>query len=219
MRYFVLTPRSVLVTHLEQVIRIHAADLLTREQTSRLLDHLKRTSPVVVREATARLSVGQIQEVLQNLLREQVPIRDLEAILEAATEGAQSGLDAAALAQRARGRLRRTLCQRWCAEDGRLLCVRLRPETEEAIGRYIAEPGGLAAAVSPESHRKLALAVGEGLAGLEKEGRPPVVVCAPGVRSAVHKLISPLLPRAVVLGYDELESVQIESVATIGTEL
>jgi flagellar biosynthesis protein FlhA len=219
LHYVVISPLSVLATHLDQVIRTHAADLLTREQTVRLLDHLRPTAPAVVEEAVARLKVGTIHNVLQELLRGQVPIRDLEAILESLTDAADVGGDIAALAERCRARLARALSQRYCAEDGRLWCVSLDPQTEEAIGRYVSQGEGWAASVPPAAHQKLSRSVGAGLADLERQGRAPVLVCAAGVRWAVQRLISPTQPRAVVLGYNELESVEIESVATIGTEL
>jgi flagellar biosynthesis protein FlhA len=211
LHYVVISPLSVLLTHLDQTIRASAAELLTREQTGRLLDRLRQTAPVVAQEAAARLSVGQVQRVLQELLRQHVPIRDLEAILEAVTEGADGAADPAVLAERARSRLARGLGQRHCAEDGRLWCVRLAAETEEELGRYVADGEPLAAAVPPEAHRALARAVGEGLADLERQGRPPVVVCSASVRPALQRLLGPSLPRAVVLSYDELESVEVES--------
>ena len=213
----VIGPAGVLLTHLEEVVRTHAGELLTREQTARLLENLRKTSPVVVQEATDKLKVGQVQRVLQDLLREQVPIRDLETILEAVSEAADHTREPAALAERARAVLSRTLSQQYCCEDGRLWCVSLRPELEEAIGRYVGT-GPLAAEMPPETHQKLARAVAQGLSGLESQGRPPVVVCAPGVRAAVRRLLAPSLPRAVVLGYNEIDSVAVETVANIGTE-
>jgi flagellar biosynthesis protein FlhA len=156
--------------------------------------------------------------MLQELLRQHVPIRDLEAILEAATEGAERTPDPSLLAERARARLARGLGLRYCAEDGRLWCVSLPPQTEEQIGRYVSQGDLLAAAVPPEAHEALARAVGEGLAELERQGRAPVVVCSAGVRLAVQRLLGPALPRAVVLSYNELESVELESVAAMRTE-
>jgi flagellar biosynthesis protein FlhA len=219
LHYVVISPLSVLMTHMDQVLRMHACDLLTREQTGRLLDNLRATARLLVEEAASRLKVGQIQKVLQSLLRDQVPIRDLETILEAAIEAAEHTTDAGEIAERCRSRLWRTLGQRYCGEDGRLRCVSLDPQTEEAIGRYVSQGDEAALSVPPEAHQKFARAVGEGLAGLERAGRAPVLVCSPGLRPAVQRLIAPLLPRAVVLGLNELESVDVESVATIGTEL
>jgi flagellar biosynthesis protein FlhA len=210
LHYVVISPLSVLLTHLDQTIRANAADLLTREQTARLLEHLKRSAPVLAEEVAGRLSVGHVQKTLQELLRQHVPIRDLEAILEAATEGPAAAADPLSLAERARAKLARGLGQRHCAEDGRLWCVSLPSETEEELGRYVAEGEPLAAAVPPEAQQSLAEYVGERLAGLERQGRPPVVVCSAGVRSAVQRLLAPSLPRAVVLAYSELESVRLE---------
>jgi flagellar biosynthesis protein FlhA len=219
LHYVVISPLSVLLTHLDQVLRTHAADLLTREQTGRLLDHLRGSARLLVEEASSRLKVGLVQKVLQTLLREQVPIRDLETILEAAVEAAEHTANASEIAERCRARLWRTLGQRYCGDDGRLRCVSLSPSAEESIGRYVSQGEGPSISVPPQAHQKLAREVGEGLAALERQGRSPVLVCSPSVRSAVHRLLASSLPRAVVLGYNELESVDVESVATIGTEL
>lgn len=215
----VVPPANVLTTHLGEVVRAHAADLLTREQLVRLLDCLRTRAAHLVREVEDKLTGGQVRKVLQCLLRERVPIRDLETILEAVLDGAGHTDDPSLLAERARAAISRTLSRQYCSEDGRLWCVSLRPEMEEAIGRYVAQGGTRTADVPPDVHEKITRAVAEGVASLEKQGRRPVVVCASGIRSAVSKLLSPTLPGTVVLGYNELDSVEVQTVAAIGTEL
>ncbi|HUT60468.1 MAG TPA: flagellar biosynthesis protein FlhA [Phycisphaerae bacterium] len=215
----VVPPANVLTTHLGEVLRARAADLLTREQSVRLLERLRTEAAHLVREVEGKLTGGQVQKVLQSLLRERVPIRDLETILEAVLEGADHTDDPAMLAERARGALSRTLSRQFCSEDGRLWCVSLRPEMEEAIGRYVSQGGARTAAVPPDVHEKITRAVAEGVSALAKQGRPPVVVCASGIRPAVSRLLSPALPGTVVLGYNEVDSVEVQTVAAIGTEL
>ncbi len=215
LNYTIIEPANVLATHLGEVIRSHAADLLTREHLGKLLDNLAATAPHLVSEVTQKLRPQQIQKVLQNLLRERVAIRDLEAILEAISEGAEHVQDPAALTEFVRARLSRTLSQQYCSDDGRLWCVNLQPALEEAVGRYVSH----ASTLPPELNQKIAGALTEGLWSLQKQGRQPVLLCAPHVRATLSKLLAPVVPQAAVLGYNEVDSVEVQTIASIGTEL
>jgi len=218
MGYTVVEPVTVLVTHLTEVIRRHAADVLSREQVVRLLEKLKSGAGNLVKEASEKLRIGQIQRVLQNLLRERVPIRDLETILEAATEWADRTEDVRQITEHVRSALARELCQQHAGQDGKLRCVCIGSELERAISDELDRAGPGAPGIGSELSRKACRAVTGALAALHREGRRPVVLCAPQIRLAVRQLVAPVAPDATVLGYNEIESVEVETIASVGIE-
>jgi flagellar biosynthesis protein FlhA len=215
--YAVVEPADVLVAHLDGVIRRYADELLTRRQVVELLDNLKPGCAGLVTEATDRLSTARIQRVLQALLREQAPIRDLEAILEALVEASEHTDRIEELTECARAAIGRQLCQQHAERDGKLVCLSLSGELEEQLGRYVADgPGSSGAGIPPELGAKLGRSIAGRLQELRGQGRKPVVICAPQMRSALRRLVAPAMPEAVVLGYDEIDSVEVESVGKIG---
>ncbi|RPI60364.1 MAG: flagellar type III secretion system protein FlhA, partial [Planctomycetaceae bacterium] len=215
MNYLVLSASDAIIRHLGEVVRVHAAELLTRQQVGKLLDNLRSKAGNLVGEATEKLRVGQIQKVLANLLAERVSIRDLEGILEAMIEAAGQSSDSDSLTEAVRASLGRTLSRQYCDDGGKLWCVCLEGELEEAITSQIG--GGRAnAVVPPELAGRLTDAVGEALGDLKRQGRQPIVLCSPQVRQTLRKLIAPGMPEAAVLAYNEIESVEIQSTATVG---
>jgi flagellar biosynthesis protein FlhA len=209
----VLSAADVLVRHLGQVIRSHAAELLTRQQVSRMLENLKANAPSLVAEAGERMSVGQIHKVLQSLLREEVPVRDLETVLEALIEASAVSTDVAELTEHVRTRLGRTLSRRLCDDDGKLHCVMLDSQLEESLGGYVGsdahEP------VPAEMAGRLTQALGEALGGMKRRGRRPIVLCSPRVRAPLRRLLQSAVPDAAVLSYSEIDSVEVQTSATI----
>jgi len=215
--YAILEPSDVLLTHLEDVIRRHAPELLTRTMVAQLLDNLKSTCANLVTEVTERLSPARIQRVLQGLLAEQVPIRDLEAILEALSEAVEHTDNVENLTEQARAVVGRRLCQQHAEPDGKLVCLSLSRELEEQLGQYVGEDGGLGVANIPPSWREqVTRSVTGGLEEMRRKGRKPVVICAPAVRGALRRLVAPVMSEAVILGYNEIDSVEVESVGKIG---
>ncbi len=222
MGYEVFMPPSLLVRHLGHVIHRHAAELLTRQQVVRMLDNLRQRASSLVEEVTRKLNVGQVQRVLQNLLRERVAIRDLEGILEALSEqidqtGRTDRIDV--LSECVRSRLARTLMQRYCAEDGKLWCVRLESSLEDAIRLHVAGgDDGAPAKVPADLVSRVSAFVTDGLVRLRRAGRRPVVLCTPQVRATVHELLQSAQPEAAVLATNEVDSVEIQSVIQAGRE-
>jgi len=217
MNYTVLAPAAVLIGHLQEVIRARAADLLTRERTARLLDNLRPRAESLVREVTEKLKIGRIQKVLQDLLRERVSIRDLEAILEALSDAADRTDDPELLTQSVRGSLAAALTQQYRAADGRLWCVTLDPEFEETLTDQVGlGTDGSGPGVTPETARRISDALTEGLSALDRQGKAPVVLCAPRVRSTVRRWIVSAGSRAAVLAYNEVDSATVEPVASVG---
>jgi flagellar biosynthesis protein FlhA len=196
---------SVLTTHLSELVREHAADLLGREDVRALLDLVKRTHPSVVEELTpSQLSVGEVQRVLQALLAEQVPIRDLVRIFEAMSLRAKSGTDVDGLVAAVRTVLGPAICATHL-QDGRLAVLTFDPVLEQSLleavrqseqGWFLLLDGARVEAIVTDAVRATEAA--------ERSGRSPVLVCSPQLRAAVRRLIAPTVPRLAVLSYNEV---------------
>lgn len=212
--YTVVETPNVLMTHLAETLRRNAAELLSREQVVRLLENLRKRCDNLVTEVTERLSVGQIRAVLRNLLRERVPIRDLESILETLVENAGETADADALTEAVRPSLARTLSQRYCDERSRLWCVCLPEDVERQLHSCMDSGDGDGGRLPPELSQDVSKKVLGDLELLTSRGCPPVVLCAPRLRRTIRGLLATEAPDAAVLGYDEVDSVEVQSVNT-----
>ncbi|RJP35170.1 MAG: flagellar biosynthesis protein FlhA [Phycisphaerales bacterium] len=221
----VVEATSVLVTHLSELVKKHAAELLTRQEVNRLLDKLRERSPKLVEEVVPNvLKPGEIQRVLQGLLRERVPIRDLETILETVSDWSERTRDTEILTEYARNALARTLCHANRASDGKIHCVTFDPSVEETInghverserGAFLALPPGLRMRLVEATKSAVERAVPS------SGGRPPVVLCAPQIRPQVHEMLRTALPNVAILSYSEIVhgfEVQAHGVITLGDE-
>jgi len=206
--YTVVEPTSVLATHLTELVRSHAAELLTRQDVNRLVDHLREESPKLVEEIIPELlKMGEVQAVLETLLRERVPIRDLETILETIGDWAGRTKDADVLAEYARNALARSICEQHVDGEMTIHAVTLDPGLEDTInahvergerGSYLTLPPAMANRIVSAVRGELEAAVGK--AG----GRQPVVLASPQVRQWLRRLIESTLPAVAVLGYNEV---------------
>ncbi|MBO8141036.1 MAG: flagellar biosynthesis protein FlhA [Firmicutes bacterium] len=201
--YTVVDASAVLATHLTEVIRQHAADLLGRQDTKTLLDKVKEEFPAVVEELVPDLlSVGEIQRVLQNLLREGVPIRNLVVILETLADAARVTRDVDALTEAVRQGLAPQLSRLYASEDGVLPAITLDPALEEELREAVQE--GNVLAWQPQRAQlfveRLAKAWETGMSG----GTPPVLLCPPPLRAPLRRLIQRHLPRLAVMSYSEV---------------
>ena len=219
LNYTVIDPAGVVVTHLAEVIRRHAQVLLSRQRVASLLDGLRNTASDLVAEVTGKFTVGQIQKVLQALLRERVPIRDLETILEALCESSDTADDADMLVECVRQHIARTISQQYCDEDGKLWCVCLDGPLEETLRAHLGVMGRPdPSAVPPELAGRIGRGMAEALGRLRQRGRAAVVLCSPEVRMTIKQLIAPTMPEAAVLGYNEIDSVEVHSMESVGIE-
>jgi flagellar biosynthesis protein FlhA len=209
---------SQIASHLAETARQNAAELLTRDAAKHLIDELRRTSPVVVDELIPGvMKLSEVQQVLQSLLREEVPIRQLGPILEALGDEASHTRDPILLAEHVRQRLARTLCARYRDKDNHLRVITLDPALEDEIrsGSDYTEQG-LQIRLSPEFIDHLCHALEAEVAALVAHQGPPVVLVSPFVRLAVKQITSAYLPQLTVLGYNEItRDTKIESVAMI----
>jgi flagellar biosynthesis protein FlhA len=192
--------------------------LLTRDAVKHLLDELRTTSPAAVDELIPGvMKLGEVQRVLQTLLREQVPIRQLQAILETLGDYAAHDKDPILLAERVRQRLGRAICNRHRDPSGRLHVVTLDPALEERI-RINTELGddGLHIRLSPGEVKEICAAIEREAKKLVAAGRLPIVLTSPSIRPALKQLTAPHLPQLVVLGYSEIaRDTKIESIGMV----
>ncbi len=206
--FTVVEPTGVVATHVTEIIKRHAPDLLTRADTHHLLDHLKQRNAALVDEVVpGLLKAGDVQRVLQNLLRERVPIRDLETILEALGDWAPRTKDAEILTEYARNALARTICAQHKDAAGVLHCVTLDPATEDYLAANVQRSEhGAALAIPPQRQTDLATrlrrAIEQGAGGAA--GATIAVLCSPPVRLWVRRIIEPILPQTPVLGLNEV---------------
>ncbi|QDU98238.1 flagellar biosynthesis protein FlhA [Lignipirellula cremea] len=212
--YTPVEPAAVLATHLQEIVRQHADDLLTRDDTRRLIDELKATSPAVVEELIPGLMrVGEVQTILQMLLREDVPIRQLATILEALGDNASKSKDPVLLTELVRHRLARTLCARYRDAENRLHVITLDPALEDRISKGIEHnERGLFLRMSPPAIETTNRLIAAQMDKLNRAGHQPLLLCSPQIRAGLKQLTLSQLPRLVVLSYNEItRDTRIES--------
>tara|TARA_R110000782_G_scaffold103991_13_gene191599 strand:+ start:11908 stop:14064 length:2157 start_codon:yes stop_codon:yes gene_type:complete len=220
--YTVVDPTSVLATHITEIVKSHADELLTRQEVNNLLEGVKEKAGKLVEDTVpAVVKLGDLQKVLQNLLRERVPIRDMETILETLADWGTKTQDADVLVEYVRNALRRSICSQYAApdEDGRLtlVAVTLDPQLEDQIDAYIERGGhGTSLHMPAKVARQIADKVAAQLQSVAARGRLPVVIASPTVRAIVHQIVSPHVPGLAVLGYNEVVSgIEVESVGLV----
>lgn len=217
-RATILEPAAAIAQHLGQVVRRHAADLLTRDLVKHLMDELRKTSPVVVDELIPSvMKLGEVQQVLQRLLREDVPIRPLEPILEALGDHAVHRRDPVMLTELVRRRLARTLSSRYRDAQRRLRTVVLDPALENRVLAGIQHgEHGLTVRLSALTVQSLCDRIERELEILQHSGHPPVLLVSPEVRAGLRQVTAARLPALAVLSYDEITpDTIVESVRTV----
>jgi len=216
--YTLVEPAAVLATHLKEVVRQHADELLTRDATKRLIDELKQSAPAVVEELIpSQMKLGEVQQVLQMLLRELVPIRQLSVILETLGDYASRTKDPIWLSEYVRHRLARTICTKYRDAEKRLHVVTLDPALEDRIAAGLEHTErGLFIRMSPPAIEKTCARIAAELDKLTRTGRQPIVLVSPQIRPGLKQLTSANLPRLIVLSYNEVtRDTIIESVGIV----
>jgi flagellar biosynthesis protein FlhA len=204
--YTVVEPNAVIATHLLETVRKHADEILTRDATQKLLDELKQDSPAVVDELVGKvLTLAQVQQVLQLLLREQIPIKQLGTILEALGDYGNQVKDPILLSTYVRTKLARTICTRYRDENNVLNVVMLDPALEDQI-RAGFEHGqnGLFIRMSPQAQEHLCKKILAEVDKLTKQNYPAIVVVNPQIRVALRYMTMATIPGLVVLSAAEI---------------
>jgi flagellar biosynthesis protein FlhA len=224
--YTVVDAESVIVTHLTETIRAHAAELLTRQDVRALLDRLKETNAAVVDEVVPdALSLGEIQRVLQSLLAEGVPIRDLGTIVEAIGDKARTTRDTSLLSEYARQALGRAITAPHLDERLRLQAITLDPAIEQEVstsitqttdGEYLAMDPPRAQAIVTALRAQVEHATARGAHGGRGGGRGPVLLCSARIRRHLRRLIAQAQPHLAVCSYNEIApGIDVETIGVI----
>ncbi|HEY1729810.1 MAG TPA: flagellar biosynthesis protein FlhA [Candidatus Baltobacteraceae bacterium] len=216
--YTVIDPTSVIATHLTEIIKSHAPDLLGRQETSSLLDNVKQHYPVVIEELIPNLlTVGEVQRVLQNLLRERIPIRNLLLILESLADGARQSKDIDYLTERVRVALARHICAEY-SEDGLLSVITVDPRLETLLGEAVRRGEDAYALLDPQTVAKIYTSLTKQIQAAQAAGLHPIVLCSPTIRLALKRLTERAAPSLVVLSYSEIApGLRVESIGQIST--
>jgi len=219
--YTVVDAESVIVTHLTETIRSHAAELLTRQDVRTLLDRLKETNAAVVEEVVPdALSLGEIQRVLQSLLSEGVPIRDLGTIVEAIGDKARTTRDTSLLSEYARQALGRAITAPHLDEQLRLQAITLDPAIEQEVSISITQTtDGEYLAMDPPRAQAIVAALRaqvEHAAARSSGGHGPVLLCSARIRRHLRRLIAQAQPHLAVCSYNEISpGISVETVGVI----
>jgi flagellar biosynthesis protein FlhA len=214
----VVDAESVVATHLTETIRSHAAELLTRQDTRRLLDRLKEHNAAVVEEVgNELLGLGEIQRVLQALLREGVPIRDLGTIIEVVGDKARVTRDPEALAEYARQALGRTITAPHVEAGGGLKVIALDPKVDQEMSESIMQTSdGEYLALEPSRAQSIVSHIRSLLEEATAHGIRPVVLCSARVRRHLRRLIEQAAPGAAVCSYNEIApGIRVETIGVI----
>ena len=215
--YTVIDPLSVMQTHLSEVVRSHAYELLGRSEVIQLVENLKRTAPEVVEEAIPNfLTYANLERILRNLLREGVPIRDLGTILETAVDALGSTKDLDMVTENIRGALSRTITRRFC-EHGQLRVVTLDAEVEKRIIASLSKnEQGIYLAMGPDLMQQIVTQLAELMKKFNDLGQTPIVLTSQVIRVYFSRMLAQFYPNLYVLAFNEITSdVQIQSLGNI----
>jgi flagellar biosynthesis protein FlhA len=205
---------TVLTTHLSEMVKQHSHEMLGRQNVQQLLDTLKETHPKVVEELVPNLlPLGGVVRVLQNLLREQVPIRDLLAICETLADWAPATKDLDILTEHVRHALARTTTKMYLTPQGNIAAISLGPNLESAISGALQQTDhGTFLSLDPNIAQHMMNNLAGSLEKLASQDYQPVVMCSAQIRYHVKRLVDRFMPRVAVLSYDEiLSNVEIQS--------
>ena len=204
--YTVVESGSVLATHLTETVREYADEILTRDATKHLIDEIRQTAPAVVDELIpGAMKLAEVQQVLQMLLREMVPIRQLAAILETLGDYAPRTKDPYLLTEFVRARLSRAICTRYRDGENRLHVITLDPALEDRIrAGFDHNERGLFVRLAPQAVEQLCRSIVAEVDRLVAAGRPPVILVSPTIRPALKMMTAGHIPKLVVLSYNEV---------------
>ncbi|MDR0882211.1 MAG: flagellar biosynthesis protein FlhA [Candidatus Adiutrix sp.] len=209
---------TVIATHLTEVIRLHAAELISRQDVQKLIDGVAATDEKVVEELLPELmTIGQVQKVLQNLLRERVSIRDMPSILEVLADHAPLTKDVDLLTEFVRQRLARTIVKQYLTAAGELPLMTIGADIEEVLSKSLNETDrGAYMTLDPDTGQRILNAVSNGIVELTSQNFQPVLLCSPIIRRHLHKLTERFIPNLVLLSHSELTSnIQLKIIGEI----
>lgn len=219
--YTVVDPLTVLITHLSEIFKRYAPDLLSRQDVQALLDKVKTQAPALVTGVVPeQITLGEVHKVLRMLLRERVCIRDMVTILEALSDAAAVTRDPVQLTEHVRTALARSITEQHKESDGKLYAVLVDPKVERVILDHLHNTDtGMVAAPDPGFVQRLAQEAGRKLEQAAALGKEAVILCSPRVRPYLRSLLERPLPRSTVMSHSEVaDDTQIEIIGTIALD-
>ena len=216
--YTVVDPPSIIATHLTEIIRTHTSELLTRQDVQNLINNIKETNPSLVDELTPKLlGIGEIQKVLQNLLKEGISIRDLLSIFETLADHSPVTRDTDVLTEYVRQSLKRAISAKYFAANEATSVVTLDPKIEQEIMNSVKQTEqGAYLTLDPDRVKEIMKSVGEEVEKLENLGKNPIVITSPIVRMYFKKLTEDYYQDLIVVSYNEIDTnVELQSVGMV----
>ncbi|RMH46842.1 MAG: flagellar biosynthesis protein FlhA [Gammaproteobacteria bacterium] len=203
--YTVVEPPSIIITHLTEIIRQHAASLLGRQEVQELLDNLQQDYPAIVNEVQNRPGLGTVQRVLQALLQERVSIRDLVVILEAIADHAQEISDPDLLAEQARTYMGRSIANQYRSFDGALHVFTLSPTVEQMVANHLQQTSqGWMVNLAPDVAQRLLTQIAQQMEHMASQSHEPVLLTSQRIRLPMRRFVHRTLPTLAVLAFSEL---------------
>ncbi len=216
--YTVVDPPSIIATHLTEVVRSHIDELLTRQDVQNLVNNVKENHPVLIEELIPKLlGIGEIQKVLQNLLRESVSIRDLLTIFETLADHAAVTRDTDVLTEYVRQSLKRAISAKFFTPNETTSVVTLDPKNEQEIMSSVKQTEqGSYIALDPERQRKIIASLEQEVKKMEDMGKIPIVITSPIVRMYFKKMTRDYIRDLIIISYNEIESnIELQSVGMV----
>ncbi len=215
--YTVIDPLSVMLTHLSETVKKHAYELLTRNEVMQLIENTKKVSPDLIEETFPNvLTYGTFQKILSNLLKEGVPIKDMETILETIVDSSATTRDLDTITENIRIALKRTMTRKFC-EGGQMKVITLDAEVEKAIIAGLTKgEQGIYISMSPELMQKLIGQISEQMKKFNELSQTPIILTSNVVRAYFYRLIEQFFPNIYVLSFNEIaNNVQIQAIGNI----
>lgn len=218
MGYTVVDPPSIIATHLTEIIRQHISELLTRQDVSHLVENLKESNPSLVEELVPKLlGLGEVQKVLQNLLKEGISIRDLLSIFETLADYAATTRDTDILTEYVRQGLKRAISARFFPANETTSVVTLDPKIEQEVMAAVKQTEqGAYLNLEPEKTKAIMNSIGTEVGKLESLGKAPIIITSPIVRMYFKRLTEDYYRDLIVVSYNEIESnIELQSVGMV----
>lgn len=219
--YTVVDPPSVVSTHITEVLKAYAHELLGRQETKQLIDHLKESYPILVEEVTPTpLSVGDIQKVLAKLLKEKVSIRNLPVIFETLADFGKLTSDTDLLTEYVRQALARQITYQYAKAEETLKVITLSGKVEKAIAEGVQQTEhGTYLSLDPAVSQSIMEGIAKQIEQISIQTQTPIILCSPAVRMYVRQLTERYFPNVPILSYNELEaSVEVKSIGVVNIE-
>lgn len=217
--YTVVDLPTVMATHITEMVRTHAHELLGRQEVSQLVENLKKTHPKVVEDLIPdALSLGGVVRVLQNLLKEQISVRDLLTIFETLADESVRTKDLDLLTEAVRKQLSRSITAKYSAEDGSVSVMTFDGKLEELVSNSLLQTEqGVQLVMDPQSASKMIANIAQKIESHPEIAGQPILLTSPTVRRHIFKLVSRFIPQLIVLSHSEITAdARVQSVATVG---